>query len=183
MKLLLLLDAIDNVFEILKYIIPSIIVLITANMILLRFFEKEREQRMYEVRTKQLNHALPLRLQAYERLTLFLERISPSSLVHRVRTPEMTTKELHLAILTTVRKEYEHNLTQQIYVSQNAWDAVSIVKDEIIKVINLVAQSQGDNTSSRDFSKAIFEYFMNTKQTLPTQKGIDILKSEAQQLY
>jgi Na+/H+ antiporter NhaC len=103
--------------EILKITIPSLIVFLTAYFVLKAVLKKEHESRKIEVVLQNKKIITPLRLQAYERIVLFLERISPNSIIIRLQTPNMTIGQLHKEMLTTIRTEFEHNLSQQLYLS------------------------------------------------------------------
>jgi len=171
-----------TVLEVIKYIIPAIIVLAACFLMIREFLLDQKGQRLLKVRADAQQYALPIRMQAYERLVLFLERISPTNMVHRIRKPEMTSAQLQMALIETIRQEFEHNVSQQIYVSSQAWNMIVLVKDELVKVITAVGKTVPADSSSRDYSKALFEFFLKS-DGLPTQKAIDILKAEARMLF
>src|SRR5204862_1036100 len=100
---------------------------------------------------------LPLRLQAYERLVLFMERIAPGPLVLRVHKSHMTSGMLHGELIATIREEFEHNVTQQIYVSDKAWGKVRQAREETMRLINLSYEQVGDVSSGTELSRQIFE--------------------------
>lgn len=125
---------------------------------------------------------MPLRLQAYERLTLFLERISPNNLLGRVYQQGLTVREFHLELLSNIRTEFEHNITQQIYVTPEAWSAVRKAKEDTIKIINSSASGVDPNGKGAELNKAVFESIMN-EESLPSHKAIEFIKSEMNQFY
>ncbi|MFT6845522.1 MAG: hypothetical protein ACJAUV_001719 [Flavobacteriales bacterium] len=100
--------------------------------------------------TKQLNdkRMAPLQLQAYERLVLFLERTDLNNLVMRLNQPGMTAQLLHVELLKNVRKEYEHNLVQQLYVSDQVWTLIVSARDKNIQTINMASDKIGKDESS-----------------------------------
>ena len=106
--------------EVIRYILPAIIVLIITYIMLSMFMGNEEKRRMYEVKLDSRRNSLPIRLQAYERLALFLERIQPANLMVRIKTNRMNVAGYQAILLQTIRSEYEYNLSQQIYVSTNA---------------------------------------------------------------
>ena len=126
-------------FDFLKYVIPSIVVLAGVYFIMNSFFENEWKRKAQDVRAKEqdskLKILLPIRLQAYERLILFLERINPNSSLARVRKPGMTSSDIQLALVQNIRDEFEHNMVQQLYVSEDAWQMIKTVKEEMIKFL------------------------------------------------
>jgi hypothetical protein len=172
-----------DVLDILKYTIPSLITFLTAYGVLKLFVDSERKQKELELRAVHYKDALPLRLQAYERLTLFLERITPTNMISRVNKPGMSARDVQLSLISNIRLEFEHNLSQQIYISSPAWMMIVQVKEEIIAIVNKAASDLAENATGKDLSRAIIEYFINNEQVMPTQKALDTLKSEAKKLF
>jgi hypothetical protein len=172
-----------DVLDILKYTIPSVITFLTAYAVLKLFVTGERDRRDLEIRAAHYKDALPIRLQAFERLTIFLERITPTSLIQRVNKPGMTALDLQKALLANIRIEFEHNLSQQIYISHETWGMLVQVKEELIGIINRVSTEIPDNATGKDLSRAIIEYFINNDQVMPTQKALDTLKTEVKKIY
>ena len=123
-------------------------------------------------------HALPLRLQAYERLALFTERISPGALVLRLHKSSMSSGSLHSALISTIREEFGHNVTQQIYVSDKAWSKVMKAKEETIRLINLSYEQTGNVNSGTELSRKIFENTAKLSHT-PSQEAMQAIKEEA----
>lgn len=106
-----------------------------------------------------------LRLQAAERLILFLERIAPNSLILRVHTPDMTASQLQSALIRTVREEFEYNLSQQLYLSTKTWELVRNAKEEIIRQINVAASSLKADASARDLAGAILQLSLSQERS------------------
>ena len=106
--------------DILKITIPGLLVLLTALLLLNRMIKNDQEKRKQELILQNSNTVTPLKLQAYERIVLFLERISLESMLLRTSKPGMSAMQLHSALLSTIRSEFEHNLSQQIYMSPKA---------------------------------------------------------------
>ncbi|MGB1039584.1 MAG: hypothetical protein ACPGVD_01775 [Flavobacteriales bacterium] len=122
-------------------------------------------------------HLFPLKLQAYERIVLFLERIEPSSLVMRTKTIEMNANQLHSTLLNNIREEYEQNVAQQIYISDNSWNLVKQAKEETIKIINLAGNSMNQDSTGNDLTRNIFEKMMVLPKS-PSQIALDFVKTE-----
>lgn len=173
----------EIVLEILKYTLPSVVVFLTAFFVIRLYLRNEQEQAALKMKMSNRKDALPLRLQAYERLTIFLERINANNLIIRVRQPNMTTIDMQRALISNIRAEYEHNLSQQIYVSNEVWRSVNIAKDESIKIINLIAASLPKDASGTELSKRILEYYLKSEELAPTQKSIEIIKAEVRKIY
>lgn len=99
-----------------------------------------------------------LQLQAYERLSLLTDRVSLKNLVSRLHSAAFTVAELQLVLLETIRNEFEHNITQQIYVNPEVWKAVSKMKEQNIYIINQLAAGLPQNAAAIELSKQILEY-------------------------
>jgi len=110
-----------DIFQMFNYVLPAVVVFFTAWYILREFFKQEERKRQLRLLEEKQKLSLPVRLQAYERIVLFLERISPGNLVMRVHKPEMKVKQFQQMLIKTIRDEYDHNLSQQLYVSHEAW--------------------------------------------------------------
>ena len=126
----------ETLLEILKFTVPALTVFIITYLVLKAFLNKEYKIRQIEFKFANQKDALPIRLQAYERLTLFLERIELNNLLHRVRVDGMTVRDFQVALLSNIRSEYQHNVTQQIYVTPELWGTIKGIKEEIISIIN-----------------------------------------------
>jgi len=173
----------DTILEIVKYLLPSLIVFLTAFFVLKSFFNNEMKKLEQQLRTEARKDTLPLRLQAYERLSVFLERISPANLIPRTIQPGMSAQMLKQALIQSIRAEYEHNVSQQIYVSSNVWRTISLVKDEIIKDINLLSASVPPDVPAKELSKRILEHYLESEHVLPTQQALDLIKMEVKKLF
>ncbi len=168
--------------EILKIAIPSLIVFFTAYYVLKTVLQKENENRKVEIILQNQKIITPIRLQAYERIILFLERISPNSIIMRLQTPNMTVQQLQKEMLINIRNEFEHNLSQQLYLSINAWEQVKIAKEKTIKLINSCAEECAPEDLAIKLSQTIFEKLIEIEKS-PTQEAINFLKEEVRTLY
>lgn len=124
---------------------------------------------------------LPLRLQAHERLLMFLERISPEALVLRLRKPQTTNAELHAELIASVRSEFEHNLSQQLYISIDAWNSIVAAKNGVMNVINSTAVQTEPTNSSMQLAQALIERFVTEEP--PTASAIKQLKKDVAKLF
>jgi len=168
--------------EILKFILPSLVMLAAVYYVVGGFLRNsERRQKEKTVRGNQ-KLITPLRLQAYERLVLFLERISPELLVMRVDYPAKTCEQLHSGLLQTIRAEFEHNLSQQLYISAEAWKSVKHAKDYTIALINNAAKDLDGQAPAIVLSRKILEMAMELDQAV-SEKAINELKKEIQQIF
>lgn len=170
-----------DVLEILKYTIPSIVVFLTAFVMIRFYFKSFVRERDRDLVLQDRRKTLPMRFQAYERLALFLERITVDSLVVREQSDEFTARDFHQHLLAVIREEYEHNLTQQIYISGDAWNVVRNAKEGTIKMINQAAMQVNPDGPALGLSKKIIEIQMEA-ETSPTHVALEFLRNEAYQL-
>ena len=171
----------NTLSEILLTTIPALIVLITAWVVLRSMLKNDQDRRRQELVLQNSRTVTPIKLQAYERIVLFLERISLESLLVRVSSSDMTAAQLHSALLTTIRSEFEHNLSQQIYMSQNAWEVVRNARSNMIKLINSEAEKLKPEATSLDLSRLLLERVMELEKE-PTRAAIDFVKAEISKL-
>jgi len=174
-------DNTKNLTETLIYFVPALLVFVGMFMMVKRFLDRDQNQRLIEAKRSMQKDSLPLKLQAYERLVLFLERISPNSLLVRTHRAGISASQLHADLLATIRAEFEHNLSQQIYISSAAWEAVRNSKEDTIRLINNAYEATGNHANGMQMSSQVFEQMMK-EENIPTQKAIDALKQEAKQL-
>ncbi len=172
----------NEVLEVLKYTLPAIIVFLTAFFILRAFIKKEKENKKHEILVNNQKYIQRVRLQAYERCILFLERISPESMIKRMHKQGVKSNQFQSLLLSTVRAEFEHNFAQQLYVSHEAWQLIVKTKEMIIKLINTTSGTVNPESPSFNLSKAILEKVMEMDQK-PTAAAIRYLKKEVQQFF
>ena len=175
-------QTLDQISNVLLYFVPAFLVMIILFWVMRRNAERERQDRLLDVRKHLQQHTLQIRLQAYERLILFLERISPNSILPRLHRAGMSGSQLHTELLVTIRTEFEHNFSQQLYVSRQAWQEVVSAKDQMVRTINECSRHVGDKAGSIQLSSRIVEHFVAAGE-LPTLKAVEFLKKEARQFF
>lgn len=174
-------EAVSVILEILKYTIPSGIVFATAYFMLKSFLDDQRKIEVLKAKAASQTNTLPTKLQAYERLILLLERIEPNQMVPRVHRPAMSASVFKRELQKTVRDEYEHNLTQQLYVSPAAWSAVLESRNAVLQLIELASKNVPENSTGVQLSSALFDILAKAGVS-PTAGGIEVIKQEARQL-
>ncbi len=172
----------DIVLEFAKLLIPAAAVLYGMYLVVKSFVQKELDKARIEIKSKNTEVILPLRLKAYERLSLFLERIAPNNLIIRVRDNSFTAVQFQQALLNDIREEFNHNLSQQIYVSDNAWNLVKGAKEEIISIVNKSAEGIASDANSLELAKRIFEKMLERKSD-PTVVALSQIKDEVRTLF
>lgn len=168
--------------ELAKLTIPGVLVLLATYYILKDLLNNQERNRYYELKKETAKNLNPIRLTAYERLALFLERIQPDSMILRVQNNSMKVKDLHIALLATVREEFEHNVTQQIYVSNDVWAVTKNAKESIIQLINTCASDIPDELPAIELAKIIIERY-GSIETTPVDMALEILKKEVKSFY
>ncbi|MBL7692087.1 MAG: hypothetical protein JNM41_10870 [Flavipsychrobacter sp.] len=171
-------NATATILEILKYTIPAIVVLIATSTIVNKFIVAQHKRKQLAVFEGAQDVTLRLRLQAYERLALFVERISARQLIPRVYDGDMTVRDLQLAMTMSIRTEFEHNLSQQIYVSKNVWETVKGVKEQELNMINRISQSLNPEAPARDLHARILDVASRASDDLPTDVALQIINAE-----
>ncbi len=149
-----------------------------------RYFDNEQKERLLQMKIDERRETLkvvtPIRLQAYERMALFLERISPDSLVLRCYQPGMDLKLLQGVMTKNIRDEWEHNLSQQVYLAPATWARIREAKDEMV---NLVNSSAVTLTDTDDPTRLAATIFASAAKHLPTDKALEELHKEINELF
>lgn len=125
----------DAFLDVLKYTIPALIVFATVFFLFRNFLNQQYNIEALKFRQSQNKDMLPLRLQAYERLMMFCERMNIDSLAYRLSAPETQVQDLKNAMLIAIQQEYEHNVSQQVYISDKLWEIIHLVKEQMQSVI------------------------------------------------
>lgn len=149
-----------------------------------RYFDNQQKERLLQMKIDERRETLkvvtPIRLQAYERMALFLERISPDSLVLRCYQPGMDLKLLQGVMTKNIRDEWEHNLSQQIYLTAESWARIRAAKDEMV---NLVNSSAVTLTDTDDPTRLAASIFASAAHQRPTDGALEALKKEINELF
>ncbi|MES2651932.1 MAG: hypothetical protein V4663_09330 [Bacteroidota bacterium] len=150
-------------------------------------FVKNDFKRFFDLKRAELNQEsratlLPLRLQAHERLIIFVERINPANLLVRLHQQGIGIKELQALVVNDVKSEFQHNITQQLYVNSTSWNVIRKLKDDTIAMINNVVQGLPENASGVDLSKKVLQHMASISEN-PYDLTIDHLKKDIQGLF
>lgn len=124
----------------------------------------------------------PLQLQAYERLILLVDRIALPNVISRTPTAGLTSRDMQVLLTQTIRTEFEYNVTQQIYVSHESWEAVRNLKDQNIMIINQIASFLPAEATGQDLSRSILEMLMQSPKASLHNVVADVLSYEAKKL-
>lgn len=174
--------------EFIKIVLPAALVVYGMFLIVKTFLQKEFEKRAVDLKIKQVEVQiknneliLPIRFQAYERVCLFLERIAPHNLIIRSNEPGMTAGQLQSQMLFNIREEYAHNMSQQVYMSDEAWKHVKDAMENIVSVINNSSQIVPGDAKAIDLAKVIVDVLMQLQKE-PTEDALQFIKNEIRQV-
>ncbi|MCK5781442.1 MAG: hypothetical protein KAH10_02555 [Flavobacteriales bacterium] len=167
--------------EILKYILPSLIVGAVAIYFLKSFFKEEQERRFHQMRISSSKESISIRLQAYERLALLLERISMVSLARRIPANSGSTELYQNILIKQINDEFDHNLSQQIYVTPQLWKMIVTAKNATIVAISHTHKTLEEGSDNIDFQRVLITGDSNDDN--PTKLALKYLKNEISQEF
>ncbi|WP_154859151.1 DUF7935 family protein [Cyclobacterium xiamenense] len=156
----------EYLIQLLSIVLPAGLVIYGMFIITVSFLKKEKEMKWVDIKTKNTELLLPLRLQAAERLCLLMERISPNNLIRRINEPGFTAGELHSRLVEEIRNEFNHNLSQQVYFSDETWESVRTAVEQTLSLINRSYQQVDGNEKSLDLAKTIFQLSLEQEQDI-----------------
>ena len=168
--------------EFAKILLPAGVVLYAMYLTVRSFLKKDMEMKFLDIKIKNTETVLPIRLQAYERMCLFLERISPNNLIPRLNVGTYNAIEFQHLLLKEVREEFNHNLSQQVYMSDEAWNLIKNAMEEVVVIINESAQDLTEKHKSLDLAKVIIEKMLD-RNIDPISYPLSFIKDEIRQSY
>lgn len=171
-------NAIDTIIEIVKIILPAIVVFFTAYYLLKQQSEENLTKAKLEINRNNQNLITPIKLQAYERLVLLLERISPQQLILEHNEPDLNAFKMKHLMINHIQQEFNYNLSQQVYISQQSWQIIKVVKEQVIQLINASYEELPSEATSNDLHKKIIEKLIASGEQ-PTEKALMFIKAEA----
>ena len=167
----------ELVADLIKVILPAGLVLWSMYLTVSSFIKKDVVEKELAIKAETTKTMLPIRLQAYERMALFLERISPNNLLIRLNGRAENVVEFQQLMLAEIREEFSHNLSQQVYMSDQAWTVVKNAMNETVALINLSARDLAPDSPALELSKRIFEVIMETNVN-PSDEALRVIKQE-----
>lgn len=170
-------NVLTQILEILKYIIPALVVFATVYYLIKSFFNAQYQLQALAQQAKSNKDIIPLKLQAYERLMMLCERIDLSALSYRLRIGTMNVEQFQNAMMIAVQQEYEHNLSQQIYVSESLWKIVNLAKNETLSQINIAGQGLSKEADSSQLIQKLNGIIAN-EDFQPLNKAKSAIKQE-----
>lgn len=171
------------ILEILKYAAAGLIVFFVAWYFVRQYLSQKLNVQLLDIKKESLRQTLPLRLQAYERIVIFLERINPVNMLVRLHESGMTSKQLQQMVINEIRSEYQHNISQQIYVDNNTWEVVKRIKEDSIALISNAANALPEDASALELSKSVLLHLANLESENPYEMAIILVKREIHTIF
>jgi len=169
-----------RIIELISYSLPTIIMAFVAYSFFDLYTKNENAKRNYLLQKETKPDTLSLRLQAYERMTLFLERINPSQLLVRITPISEDKNDYQNYVIAQIEQEYEHNLAQQIYVSEECWSTITTAKNATIQMILLATNNQKIRDAN-ELREVILRDLL--EKPSPSSVALTYLKTEVSQLW
>ncbi|TXE19715.1 hypothetical protein ES692_02905 [Psychroserpens burtonensis] len=170
----------QQLINLLMFIIPALITGAIAFLFFREFVENENRRREFLIQKDLQKDSLPMRLQAYERLSLFLERIKPAKLLVRVIPTSSNKEDYESLLIANIEQEFDHNLAQQIYVTDKCWSISSTAKNATIQMIRKATLS--DKVDSSDKLREVILTDMIDKRA-PSDAALSFIKDEVSDLW
>lgn len=168
--------------DILKLTIPALIVGATAYYLLKALLDERQRIDHALLRNDAQKITLPLRLSAYERLMLLCDRADVANTMLRVRMPDMKVRELRGVLLMAINQEFEHNVSQQLYVSDTLWQIIRMAKNNTLALVTITGQDLDPNADAELLAGALLTA-LDEQSITPLQTAIMAVRTEAGQLF
>ncbi|MDX1271674.1 hypothetical protein [Bizionia paragorgiae] len=165
----------QQLVDLLMYSIPALITGIIAYFFFREHIKNENNRRLFLMQKDLKKEALPMRLQAYERMTLFLERIVPSKLLIRVAPLSSDKNDYEKLLIDNIEQEFEHNLSQQIYLTSDCWSIIVAAKNTTIQLIRKANMSEKTDTANKLREVILTEMMENQA---PSSTALAYIKEE-----
>ena len=175
-------EILELIIEGVKYAVPALIVYLTVRYLNESNIKRQEVNQRLLLRDELLKHQLPLRISAHERAVLFLERISPQQLLMRLTPMEKTVGYYHAELLREVQSEFEHNLAQQIFLSNHSWNALLQAKEEVIAILHTSKEGLDPRANALELSKKLIEMYSKLEK-FKTQIAINELKRDMRTMF
>ncbi|MBC6401918.1 MAG: hypothetical protein GDA51_07745 [Ekhidna sp.] len=172
----------EMVYDLLKMTIPAVLMLYLSYLLVRSFLRKQLDEITFSARRKNQEVVVPIRLQAYERVTLLLERITPPNLLSRLGNADYNAEEFQQILVHEIRNEFNHNLSQQVYMSDSAWTYVTTAVEQTISLINSSANMLDKEARGVELARAILEKGVGEEMDMPKQ-AIRYIKEEIQDVF
>lgn len=171
---------ISRILDLFLFSIPALITGIIAYYFFREHTKNEDGRRRFLLKKDMQVNAMPLRLQAYERMTLFLERISPSKLLIRIQPVDSNKESYESLLIQNIEQEFEHNLSQQIYISDKCWNIIKTAKNATIQLIRKASMLEKTDTANK-LREVVLTEMMERRS--PSDAALSFIKEEVADLW
>lgn len=172
----------NEMAEVLKYTLPALVVVLATWLVLWKMMKQDQEKRDFELKKNTQKEITPVRLRGYERLALLLERTTPEQMLRDLDVQNLTAQQIATLLVQKVRMEHDHNLSQQIYVSDTVWDAIVEAREQMIAFLSTTARQFPAEANGLQVAQLMLTAYAQNGET-PNEKALRILKEEARQLF
>jgi len=172
----------NYLLDILKFTLAGIGTIYVAFYLVKPYLDRYEKVQLAELKKTIANQTLPLRFQAYERLVLFIERVNPANMLIRLHGTNYSAHDLHSLVVTEIREEFQHNVTQQIYVTERAWNVVKRVKDDTMSVITNAVKALPENASGLELSKTVLAHLASLQDN-PYDIATSMIRKDMEELF
>jgi hypothetical protein len=170
----------QRILDLFLYAIPTVITGMIAYYFFKEHTKNEDGRRRFLLKKDLQVNAMPLRLQAYERMALFLERITPSKLLIRIPPISSNKEQYETLLIQSIEQELEHNLSQQIYVSDKCWNIILAAKNATIQIIRKASLSEKTDTANK-LREVVLTEMMERRS--PSDAALSFIKEEVSELW
>jgi hypothetical protein len=172
----------NYIFDVIKYFVAGMAIFGAAYALLKPQLQRAERIQMLEFRKALSNQTLPLRLQAYERLVLFIERINPANMLIRLNGTAYSAAELQAMVTADIREEYQHNVTQQIYVSTRAWGTLRRIKDDTLSMVTNAMKGLPPEATGLDLARMVLTH-LSQQEDNPYDIALAIIGQDLEELF
>ena len=167
----------DKILEGLAYALPALVTGGVAYFIFSGFIKQGTQEKKFELLSQKRKDSLPIKLQAYERMLLFCERINPIKLLLRVKPIGDSTEAYLQLLMASIEQEFEHNMVQQLYITDECWNVIIASKSAVLNTLKQVANTSSSAGNFRE--NVLLEY---SKKAPQTDTAIAFLKNEVKKM-
>lgn len=172
----------EYLYDTSKYVLAGLIVFAIVFLVLKPRFDLMNKIQLLELKRSLNAQSFPLKLQAYERLVLFIERMNPEHLLLRLGSPGLSARDLHALAINDIKSEYHHNVTQQVYVSTRAWNTLKQVKNDTVSLLNNALNDLPDDASGLDLSRLILIHLSKIENS-PYEISVGLIKKDLEEIF
>jgi hypothetical protein len=172
----------EPIFDLLKITVPAGIVLYAMYLTVKSFMNRQFRETLTNLQLENSKTTLPLRLQAYERMAIFLERITPNNLITRLNESSLNVAQFQHLLINEIKQEFYHNLSQQIYMSDEAWSMVRQAMEDIISMINTAARELKPEAPSLELARKLFEMVL-AQENDRISEALRFVKNEIRTMF